>query len=267
MVRTTLQSNSAYQGGGLFAVGHAFVFDSTLSDNTASFGGGVYHFGSAPANDLHMVNSTISHNHALQNGGGIINSGNLFLVNSTVSNNDATNDGGGLFNLANAFLYNVSIVANDSDSDHDENGGIGGGVYVYPGERLVAVNSLIASNTVTGFTDNDCDGTVEVYGWNLFGDLGGCLFSGNGVSGRGMVSIGSIGPLLDNGGSTFTHALLAGSEAIDSTTVQGCIDDTGAPLTTDQRGAPRTAGARRGPRRTGSASTWRRRASSPSPRR
>lgn len=46
-----------------------------------------------------------------------------------------------------------------------------------------------------------------------------------------------LGPLQDNGGPTFTHALLPGSPAIDAGL------DSGAPLTTDQRGQPRIAGA------------------------
>ncbi|MFI5365855.1 MAG: choice-of-anchor Q domain-containing protein [Candidatus Binatia bacterium] len=49
-----------------------------------------------------------------------------------------------------------------------------------------------------------------------------------------------LGPLQDNGGPTFTQALLPGSPAIDA----GDDAVTGAPLnlTTDQRGLPRKAG-------------------------
>lgn len=244
MLRTSVRSNIAYQGGGLFATGQANVYDSTFDDNTASFGGAIYAYGAAPANQLRIANGTVSSNHALHNGGGILNSGTVFLVNSTLSNNDAADNGGGFFNLGHAFFYNASVIGNDSDHDHDENGGIGGGVYVYPGERLVVVNSLIAGNTTAVFTDDDCNGTLESYGWNLFSEVVGCSFSGNGISSRGQVSLATIGPLQDNGGPTFTHALLAGSEAIDSTTTQGCIDETGFALATDQRGAPRVAGER-----------------------
>jgi hypothetical protein len=244
IVRTAIRSNAAYQGGGLFVGGRANVYDSTLDDNSASFGGAIYHYGSWPDNQLHISNSTLSGNHALQNGGGILNSGNVFLVNSTLSNNDAADNGGGFFNLGNAFFYSSSVIGNDSDHDHDENGGIGGGIYTYPGHRTLVVNSLIAGNTTAVFTGDECNGTLEVYGWNLFAEVVGCVFSGNGTSSRGLVSPGTIGPLQDNGGPTSTHALLAGSEAIDSTTSQGCIDDSGSPLTTDQRGAPRGAGQR-----------------------
>ena len=46
-----------------------------------------------------------------------------------------------------------------------------------------------------------------------------------------------LGPLQDNGGPTPTHALLAGSPAIDA--VLDCTDFAGNPVITDQRGSPR----------------------------
>jgi hypothetical protein len=45
-----------------------------------------------------------------------------------------------------------------------------------------------------------------------------------------------IGPLADNGGPTHTHALLAGSPALDAGT---CTDHLGSTVTHDQRGVAR----------------------------
>ena len=45
-----------------------------------------------------------------------------------------------------------------------------------------------------------------------------------------------LGQLADNGGPTLTHALLAGSPAIDAGSDTLAIDANGVPLTTDQRG-------------------------------
>jgi len=45
-----------------------------------------------------------------------------------------------------------------------------------------------------------------------------------------------LGPLADNGGPTLTHALLAGSPAIDAGSDTLTVDAGGNPLTTDQRG-------------------------------
>jgi hypothetical protein len=51
--------------------------------------------------------------------------------------------------------------------------------------------------------------------------------------------------LQNNGGPSWTHALLQGSNAIDGgDPVQGCIDENAVPLATDQRGAPRPVGVR-----------------------
>ena len=46
-----------------------------------------------------------------------------------------------------------------------------------------------------------------------------------------------LGPLQDNGGPTFTHALLPGSPAIDHIPAENC------EVTTDQRGVARPQGA------------------------
>ncbi len=54
---------------------------------------------------------------------------------------------------------------------------------------------------------------------------------------------GLTGPLQNNGGPTFTHALPPGSPAIDAGNDNpgGCTDNLGATLTADQRGARRPA--------------------------
>jgi hypothetical protein len=84
---------------------------------------------------------------------------------------------------------------------------------------------------------------LEAYGWNLFGDVSACSLPNSGNWGYGTLT--TVGPLQDNGGPTWTHALLAGSEAIDTTFDNlGCVDETGSLLTTDQRGAPRVVGVR-----------------------
>ena len=49
-----------------------------------------------------------------------------------------------------------------------------------------------------------------------------------------------VGLLADNGGPTWTHALLAGSPAIDAGNPAGCTDAFSNLLLTDQRGEPRT---------------------------
>src|SRR6185503_7096020 len=73
--------------------------------------------------------STIAGNHA-NYGGGIFNTfvDSLILVDSTVSQNYAVTNGGGLDNAGQANLYSTTIVGNWADSDR-QSAGVGGGVY------------------------------------------------------------------------------------------------------------------------------------------
>jgi CSLREA domain-containing protein len=243
---SVVEQNTAGTGGGICNdQGTLLVKASTLRSNVAAYGGGINTL--SPGSPVTIRESTISGNHA-NTGGGIYNNGNpLYVVNSTISANTADTDGGGIFSRIAAFIYNTTVVDNDADDDHDEIGGIGGGVFIDAGSRFVAVNSLIAANYAVGYVEpNDCHGTLEVYGWNLFGFIGAtCAFIGNGVGSRGMVLPGTIGQLQDNGGPTWTHALLVGSQAIDSTHDSlGCVDESGTPLSIDQRGGSRPVGAR-----------------------
>jgi len=216
------------------------VIDTVIRSNTAGLGGGIY-----TRSPTTLRNSALDGNMASDSGGGIYNDGQLTVTNSTISTNAANTNGGGIYSATAAFIYSTSLVDNDADHDRDELGGIGGGIFTAAGSRFVAVNTLLARNTINDapLPDN-CNGTLEVYGMNLLDDVVGCTFVGNGAIATGSLSPGTIGPLQDNGGPTSTHALLDGSEAIDATTAQGCIDETGTPLTTDQRGAARVAGAR-----------------------
>jgi CSLREA domain-containing protein len=246
-----IRSNAtAYSGGGLYLAGPASISYSTISSNGGpGSGGGAF---VSENGDAYFLGTTISFNGA-NNGGGIEvyftlvhpeQMPQVTLVNSTLSGNFAYTDGGGINNLSRVFVYNSSIIDNDADHDRDQIGGIGGGVNTASGLRFVAVNSLIARNTILDAPIyDDCNGTLEVYGRNLFYDITGCTFSGNGVAARGFVALNSIGPLQNNGGPTLTHALLAGSAAINATTAQGCIDETGVALSIDQRDGERGPGS------------------------
>jgi hypothetical protein len=249
VMNSTLSHNYADSvGGGIFNIGSLNVLNSTLSQNTApNVGGGIYNGGY-----LKVSNSTIFGNGS-KNGGGIyhlaLDTNNMFVINSTISQNYANSSGGGIYMSGQAgliALYNTSVIDNDADHDQDPTGGIGGGVYSEVGSRFMVVNTLIAGNTLFNAPIyNDCHGMLEVYGWNLLSDVAGCTFSGNGFASWGGISLNKIGPLQNNGGPTWTHALLAGSAAIDTTIDSlGCVNETGALLTTDQRGAARPVGAR-----------------------
>jgi len=85
-------------------------------------------------------------------------------------------------------------------------------------------NTLIAGNFMgaTGTTRDDVLGALNAGGdYNLIGDGTGMTGLHNGVNGNLVGSAAApidplLGPLQDNGGPTLTHALLAGSPAIDA---------------------------------------------------
>jgi len=129
-----------------------------------------------------------------------------------------------------AYLDNMTITDNRA-------GASGGGAYCYGGV-LYAKNSIVAGN-YAGMSVNDCDegfGTVTSYGYNLVQNTGTCVFNAtHDITGTAP----SLGPLRDNGGDTWTHALLPNSPAIDW---GSCTDINGDPVTADQRGKPRLGG-------------------------
>jgi hypothetical protein len=133
-------------------------------------------------------------------------------------------------------------VANAADANAD-NSGTGGGAYSDSPGTFNVRNTLLAGNYgSTGF--DDCAGVVNTYGQNLFGTTDGCTV--NIVSGvnANLNSLDTIGNLQDNGGPTWTLALLSGSTAIDwEDPSQGCVNQNSIPLETDQRGVPRVVGA------------------------
>jgi len=80
------------------------------------------------------------------------------------------------------------------------------------------------------------DGTGKSRGYNISSDDGGGYLTGPGD----QIDIDPLlGPLQDNGGTTFTHALLPGSPAIDA----GDPTFTPPPAQ-DQRGYPRVVNGR-----------------------
>ena len=180
-------------------------------------GGGISNNGSTAS--LTLNNSTVSGNVASSGGGGISNNGSggtITLTNVTVTGNTAGSGGGGIFAFAGTLaLTNVTVS--------DNTGTAGSGGISNVGAAVTLVNTIGANNL-----GGDCSGAITSLGHNLDGD-GSCGLSGPGdLSGVDPI----LGPLADNGGPTFTHALLPASMAIHAG------DDTAAPAT-DQRGFPR----------------------------
>jgi hypothetical protein len=98
---------------------------------------------------------------------------------------------------------------------------------------LTIQNSIVAGNSVTNNVRVD-GGTFTSLGYNLTNSSAGTPFTAT-------TDLTNTNPLLgslqNNGGASWTHALLSSSPAIDRIPfgVNGC----GTTITTDQRGQPR----------------------------
>ena len=254
LTNSTVSGNTAGDDAGGIINDHgstATLTNSTVSGNDAGDdGGGIRNFGTT-----NLFSSTIANNRAGLNsspnnlgGGGVHNfGGTLTLTNSTVSGNVARTDGGGIFNETGTVASFSSTIANNR-ADADSNGsGIGGGVFNLSGATFNFQNTILANNQVGSNPNNirDCAGTLTSQGYNLIRITppGECNVAP--VTGDVFSSDPLLGPLQNNGGPTQTHALLAGSPAIDAGNPSGCRDNLGALLLKDQRGLRRTVDGNR----------------------
>jgi filamentous hemagglutinin family protein len=253
IANSIISGNSASSnGGGIYNYGPLSLTNSTISGNsagnleTSASGGGIYnntyYYYSGNYGNFSITNSTISGNSTTLNGGGVYNYGyyssenslysNLLLTNSTISGNSAGSFGGGLYNDGPGTITYSTISGNSAGSS-------GGGIFsgYYSSNVLSAGNSIIAGNRATTGPEVDTNyGTSLVSnGFNLFGqngDIGESQLTETDIVLASPIDT-VLGPLADNGGPTFTHALLSGSPAINAgSSVEG--------ITTDQRGSVRS---------------------------
>jgi hypothetical protein len=228
------------EGGGIFTNARLTVINSNITGNesTDTFGdcirgargGGVYSSGGALTV---ITNSTISGNlvdppGGSGSGGGVENSGGtLTVTNSTISgnsvppNNQGQIGGGGLANYGNLTATNSTISGNSAPT--------GGGILNGNG-GAAQIGDTVLNAGASGGTIFVNTGTVTSLGYNLASDDGGGVLTSPGDQ---INTDPLLGPLQDNGGPTFTHALLPGSPAINA----GDPNFTPPPLY-DQRESP-----------------------------
>ena len=235
-------------GGGIAINANTVTFQATnvtISNNNAfnNNGGGLYNTAAST-----LTNVTISGNKAgncvnAASGGGIRNtgSGNLTLKNVTISGNCSTGSGGGVSLAGNsATLNNVTIASNNVNTG---TGGLDGGS---SNTAPVVSNSIIAGNTSGGSTASNCNGSMTSGGSNL-SNTNDCrilglnqasdLTTGSNNPGLGPLQQNPPSPAVATPGNNLTHALVAGSDAINN----GGKGST-ACETTDERNVPRPQG-------------------------
>ena len=236
-------------GGGIENAGVLTLTRTTVSENAAMGGhGGVY---------CHYPQGGLGYRGGDGLGGGIDGGGSL--VNSTVSGNSATGgnggtpaglcgphrfpgaggdgDGGGIDATRSVSLINATVAGNQAFRGSGSPLGLARGGGLYAGSSSVQLTNTIVANNMA-IDGLDCLGTVHSHGHNLVGHDAFC----DGFTGPGdLVNVDPVlGALQDNGGPTFTEALLPGSPAIDAADDAVCAAPPVGGI--DQRGYPRPGG-------------------------
>jgi hypothetical protein len=194
----TAKSDSLSIAGGIFA-STVYANYSTISGNAAGAAGGML------VHQLHMLDSTVSGNHADYGSfGGIHASDSAQIFNSTIARNYSASDAAGLFvQAASAPSTNVqnTIIANNKAGGVELDVGTGIGFVIPGNNNIIMAHPLATTVPADTITDDPM-----------------------------------LGPLQDNGGPTRTRALLPSSPGINK--------GGGTALSFDQRGSPRVIGGK-----------------------
>jgi hypothetical protein len=196
-------------GGGIFSAGSLEITNSTINYNGGgNLGGGIASFGSAT-----ITNSSVVGNTSILLGGGIFG-GTMTITNSTISGNRAVfknrGDGGGVYNNLTQLTITNSTLS-DNRADH-----LGASIYnatdLGGGSGTVEIGNSILDAGLGANIYSSPDMVIS-HGYNLSSDDGSGFLTATGD----LINTDPVlGPIQDNGGPTFTHALLTGSPAINA---------------------------------------------------
>ena len=239
LTRSVVSGNSSagaeWTVGGV-AMARGRIVDSTIRGNSAtSCGSG----GIAMVNTV-MVSSTVTGNR----GGDCADAGGVVAFDSTIVNSTISGNAGG-FSVARTVggilasgvtILNSTITENVNSTDPAWVSDGAAGLLAEADVPTILAGVILARNVGGIGNWPDCAGPVGSNGNNLIGNTTGCTFAATPSDLVGVDPL--LAPLADNGGPTLTHALLAGSPAIDAFS---CAHrDAGACVVrTDQRGVPR----------------------------
>jgi CSLREA domain-containing protein len=225
------------RGGGIYNFHANLTLNNcAVSGNSADSGGGIENDGTLgpPDATLTVNNSTISGNSVGTDGfgGGINNEAvgaraTLTINDSTISGNSA-GGGGGIENDYFGGGGGATLTVNNSTiSGNSVAAGFGGGIANLNTAATVDLTSTILNTGASGENIFNAGGVVTSHGYNLSSDDASAFLN---QSTDKNSTDPMLGPLLDNGGPTFTHALLPNSPAIDK-------GKNATATTADQRGS------------------------------
>ncbi|MCB8921634.1 MAG: CSLREA domain-containing protein [Ardenticatenaceae bacterium] len=249
----TFTNNTAMQGGAIQA--QILIANGIYVENNhaTTEGGGAYVWHSK----LEIYNSEFISNTAGTDGGGLYardgggGSSPFVISQSVFANNEATNNGGGIFTEKEALSVGNTTISSNSAQN-------GGGLYIdttavvsatnvtialnMPGQDLYKVGEMVLQNSIIYTPDlPNCTliATPIISLGNNLSDDASC--SGLTQPTDQITPDILLDPLADNGGNTLTHALQAGSPAIDTGDAAACAGPWVSGV--DQRGVPRIIGS------------------------
>ncbi len=193
---------------------NAFLQNCTISGNTSGDGVGVAIFITL-GSTLSATGCTISGNSGTANNSSIVNAsvgGSLSLANCTISDNSVVSGDTILATGSTIGLFNDTIAGNfASNSVHSDS------------SAKITFNNTIFADSGPTFSSTS-GGTFSSTGHNLstHNDLT-ILNQASDLNSKDP----KLGPLQDNGGPTFTRALMPGSKAIDKGNSIFAIDQRG----------------------------------------
>ncbi|MFN3426952.1 MAG: choice-of-anchor Q domain-containing protein [Candidatus Thermochlorobacter sp.] len=239
------ENTAGGKGAGLYVEsGTCEVFNCTFSGNSCGTGGE----GGALAVDdalVYVYNSTFSGNQSPKGGAIAALNGLCSISNSTIAGNTATSEGGGIYEDGGELYLNNTLVATNTASNGPDVSGTVQNSYpnsnasAFPVEEFFRAKTsrLKIKNRVTSKLFSLNSGGASRY--NLIGNGAGMTGLINADADSNLVGTSSnpinpnLGALANNGGSTRTCALNAGSPALD----KGNPIPSENALANDQRGA------------------------------
>lgn len=202
-----------FYGGAIYNSGALAITKTAILVNKANRGGGVFNAGTLST----LRNSTFYNNDSVSGGGAFFNDATVTTMrNNTYSENDSGNAAGGA--LANSGT--IDTIKNNTFSSNSNSSSGAAIANVVSGSISSLENSLFHNNTSSSGND-DCfnDGSTFSGSNNMSDNIaGGCpglRLTPLTPSTLGVLQDNGCTTLLANGSCIQTHALLAGSEAID----------------------------------------------------
>lgn len=215
---------------------------AALAGGNGGNGGGLVVLSNGDNRGLTLNRTSFVNNSATSQGGGLWTfdapttitnssfSGNKALVSERGADNDFNRNGGGMV------FYGAPVSITNSTIANNRAGWVGGGITAANDAPVTLKNTIFSNNAALNGGNS----------WNIQQHTSRQLIDGGGniqfpqanddrVSANSLVADPKLGPLQDNGGGLFTHALLAGSPAINAAVA-------GAP-STDARGFSRVGQA------------------------